>query len=69
MDVRLIVSASRNLVLSFLIDNMDVSEIKVERKEERRIVGSIFKGKIKRLAKSLDGAFIDIGLDREAYLP
>ncbi len=69
MDVRLIVSASRNLILSFLIDGCDVSEIKVERKEGRRIVGSIFKGRIKRLARSLDGAFIDIGLDREAYLP
>jgi ribonuclease G len=69
MDVRLIVSASRSLILSFLIDNRDVSEIKVEKKGDRRIVGSIFKGKIKRLARSLDGAFLDIGLDREAYLP
>ncbi len=69
MDVRLIVSASSNLVLSFLINNREVNEIKVENRGERRIVGSIFKGKIKRLAKSLDGAFLDIGLDREAYLP
>lgn len=69
MDVRLIVSASSNLILSFLVSNREVSEIKVEKKEDRRIAGSIFKGKIKRLAKSLDGAFLDIGLDREAYLP
>ncbi len=69
MDVRLIVSASSDVILSFLIKNRDVSEIKVEKKTERRIVGSIFKGKVKRLAKSLDGAFVDIGLGREAYLP
>ncbi len=69
MDVRLIVSASSDVILSFLIKNRDVSEIKVEKKAERRIVGSIFKGKVKRLAKSLDGAFVDIGLGKEAYLP
>ncbi len=69
MDVRLIVSASRSLILSFLLKESQISEIKVEKREERRLAGSIFKGKIKRLAKSLSGAFVDVGLDREAYLP
>ena len=69
MDVRLIISASRSLVFSFILKEGEISEIKVENREERRLAGSIFKGKVKRLAKSLDGAFVDIGLDREAYMP
>ncbi len=69
MDVRLIVSASKSLILTFLLKDKEISEIKVEKREGRRLVGSIFKGKVKRLAKSLDGAFVDIGLEREAYLP
>lgn len=69
MDVRLIISASKSLVLSFLLKDKEISEIKIDKKEDHRLVGSIFKGRIKRLAMSLNGAFVDIGLDREAYLP
>ncbi len=68
MDVRLLISASRDLVLSFLLRDGSIEEIKVEGRESRRLAGSIFKGKVKRLVKSLSGAFLDIGLDREAYL-
>jgi len=69
MDVRLIISASKKLVLTFLLKDKEISEIKVEKRGEKRLSGSIFKGKVKRFAKSLDGAFIDIGINREAYLP
>ena len=69
MDVRLIISASRSLILSFVLKEGEISEIKVEKMEEKRLAGSIFKGKVKRLAKSLNGAFVDIGLDKEAYIP
>ncbi|WP_457601335.1 Rne/Rng family ribonuclease [Hydrogenivirga sp.] len=69
MDVRLIISASKSIVLTFLLKEKEISEIKVEKRNERRLSGSIFKGRVKRFAKSLDGAFVDIGLDREAYLP
>ena len=68
MDVRLIISASRSLVFSFILKEGEISEIKVEKREGKRLAGSIFKGKVKRLAKSLDGAFVDIGLDKEAYM-
>lgn len=69
MEVRLIISASKNIIFSFLIKGMDISEIKVEKRDGPRIAGSICKGKVRRLAPSLDGAFVDIGLEREAYLP
>ncbi len=69
MEVVLIISSSRTLTLSFLLKDRAITEIKVERRGEKRLVGSIFKGKVKRLAKNLDGAFLDIGLDKEAYLP
>ncbi|EDP75909.1 Rne/Rng family ribonuclease [Hydrogenivirga sp. 128-5-R1-1] len=69
MDVRLIISASRNLVLTFLLKEKEISEIKVEKRGKKRLSGSIFKGRVKRFAKSLDGAFVDIGIGKEAYLP
>ncbi len=69
MDVRLIISASRSLILSFLLKDKVIAEIKAEKRGEQRLVGSIFKGRVKRFARSLDGVFLDIGLDKEAYLP
>ncbi len=69
MDVRLIISASKSLILSFLLKDKVITEIKVEKRTEQRLVGSIFKGRVKRFARSLDGVFLDIGLDKEAYLP
>jgi len=69
MDVRLIISASKSLTLSFLLKEKVITEIKVEKRGEQRLVGSIFKGRVKRFARSLDGVFLDIGMDKEAYLP
>ncbi len=69
MSCKLIISVGCDFIVCFLLDNLDVKEIRVERREKTRLLGSIFKGKIKRLAKGMDGFFIDIGLDREAYLP
>lgn len=68
MDVRLIISASENLILSFLLKERKVSEIKVEQRSKKRLVGSIFKGRVRRVVKSLNGVFLDIGLDKEAFL-
>jgi ribonuclease G len=69
MNARLIVSASSELIMSFFIRDFDVDKIRVERRNQKRISNSVFLGKIRRQAKGLNGVFIDIGLDREAYLP
>ena len=69
MDVRIVITASKNLIITFILRGSEISEVKVEKRGVQRIAGSIFKGKVKRLAKSLDGAFLDIGLEKEAYLP
>ncbi|MBP1582694.1 MAG: hypothetical protein J6866_01940, partial [Victivallales bacterium] len=40
----------------------------MERKDRDRIVGSIYKGKIKNLEPSLQAAFVDIGQGKNAFL-
>ncbi len=40
----------------------------VERESEDRIVGSIFKGKIQNVEDSLQAAFVDIGLKKNAFI-
>ena len=45
-----------------------LAEYEVERYDQERLVGSIFKGKIKNLEDSLQAAFVDIGYSKNAFL-
>ncbi|QWK18954.1 MAG: Rne/Rng family ribonuclease [Hydrogenobacter thermophilus] len=69
MAKNLIVLSDQERFFSLLIDDGEVSKIKVERRGAIRLVDSIFKGKVKKLVKGMDGVFVDIGLEKEAYLP
>ncbi|GBC88371.1 Ribonuclease G [bacterium HR13] len=69
MAKNLIVLSDQEKFFSLLIDDGEVSKIKVERRGAIRVVDSIFKGKVKKLVKGMDGVFVDIGLEKEAYLP
>lgn len=69
MAKKLVVLGSKNDVFSFLLEGDEVVKIRLDSKDKKRVVGSIFLGKVKRLARGMGGVFVDIGLDREAYLP
>ncbi len=51
-----------------LLENGSVEEYGVERANAENIVGSIFKGKIKNIEPGLKAMFVDIGLDKNAFL-
>ena len=48
--------------------NGRLEEFNIERKEEHRQVGSIYKGVVKNLEDGLKAAFVDIGFDKNAFL-
>lgn len=45
-----------------------LQEIHVEREAKRGIVGNIYKGRVSRVLPGMQAAFIDIGLDKAAFL-
>lgn len=45
-----------------------LEEFHIEHSGEERIVGSIFKGKIQNLEDGLQAAFVDIGLEKNAFI-
>lgn len=51
-----------------LLESGSVEEYGVERSTEENIVGSIFKGKIKNIEPGLKAMFVDIGLEKNAFL-
>jgi len=69
MAKKLVVLGLKNYVFSFLLEGDEVVKIRLDSRDRKRVVGSIFLGKVKRLAKGMGGVFVDIGLDKEAYLP
>lgn len=51
-----------------LIEAGQVAEYYIERNSDRGIVGSIYKGKVVRVLPGMQSCFVDIGLERAAFL-
>ncbi len=51
-----------------VVENGAVQELHVERALERGLVGNIYAGKVVRVLPGMQSAFIDIGLERAAFL-
>lgn len=49
-----------------MLEDGELMEYRVEREE--RVVGSIFKGIVQNVLPGMDAAFVDIGLERNAFL-
>ncbi|BBE52014.1 Ribonuclease G [Ferriphaselus amnicola] len=45
-----------------------VQELHIERASQRGLVGNVYLGKVKRVLPGMQSAFIDIGLERSAFL-
>ncbi len=52
-----------------IIENEKVTEFYIERGEENQgIVGNIYKGRVMRVLPGMQSAFVDVGLERDAFL-
>ena len=51
-----------------IIENGSLQELHVERTLERGLVGNVYLGKVSRVLPGMQSAFIDIGLERAAFL-
>ena len=51
-----------------LIENGLLQEIHVERHTKKGLVGNIYRGKVSRVLPGMQAAFVDIGLEKAAFL-
>jgi ribonuclease G len=51
------------------MENARLLEIQIERVRERSLAGSICKGRVMRVLPGMQAAFVDIGLEKAAFLP
>ncbi|MEA2173022.1 MAG: ribonuclease [Blastocatellia bacterium] len=69
MAKELIVSVNGREKKIAIIENERVTEFYIERGEEDQgIVGNIYKGRVMRVLPGMQSAFVDIGLERDAFL-
>jgi len=51
-----------------VVENGAVQELHIERTLERGLVGNVYLGKVVRVLPGMQSAFVDIGLERAAFL-
>src|ERR671932_1490633 len=69
MAKELIVSVNGREKKIAIVEDERVTEFYIERGEENQgIVGNIYKGRVMRVLPGMQSAFVDIGLERDAFL-
>ncbi|RBK97793.1 Rne/Rng family ribonuclease, partial [Xanthomonas oryzae pv. oryzae] len=51
-----------------VIENGMLQELHIERGWRRGVVGNIYKGKVQRVMPGMQAAFVEVGLERAAFL-
>ena len=68
MASEIIMNVTKRETRLAVIEDGQVSELHLERKGERGIVGNIYKGRVIKVLPGMQAAFVDIGLRRAAFL-
>ncbi len=68
MSKELFVSTTPHETKVGLVEDDLLAEIYLERENEYTLAGSIYKGRVTRVLPGMQSAFVDIGLERDAFL-
>ena len=68
MTKELFVSSTPHETKVGLVEDDLLAEIYLERENEYTLAGSIYKGRVTRVLPGMQSAFVDIGLERDAFL-
>jgi ribonuclease G len=68
MNKEMIVSSTSHETRVAILEDDQVVEIFIEREQSRGVVGNIYKGRISKVLPGMQSAFVDLGLERDAFL-
>ena len=68
MSVEILINSALQETRAAVIENGVLQEIHVERASRRGLVSNVYKGRVSRVLPGMQAAFIDIGLERTAFL-
>ncbi len=64
----ILVSCSREETRVAVVEDQQLIELLVERSEAAKIVGNIYKGRVENVLPGISSAFVNVGLEKNAYL-
>ena len=68
MGVEIAINVTREETRVAVLENKVVTELYVDRAKKKDFVGEIYKGKVVKVLPGMQAAFVDIGLDRAAFM-
>ena len=68
MNKEMVVSSTTHETRVAILEDDQVVEVFIEREQSRGVVGNIYKGRVSKVLPGMQSAFVDLGLERDAFL-
>ncbi|HEY1492092.1 MAG TPA: ribonuclease E/G, partial [Steroidobacteraceae bacterium] len=68
MSIEILVNVAPREMRAAILENGVVQEVYVERASRRGLVSNLYKGRVSRVLPGMQAAFVEIGLERTAFL-
>jgi len=68
MNKEMIISSTSHETRVAILEDDQVAEIFIEREHSRGVVGNVYKGRVSKVLPGMQSAFVDLGLERDAFL-
>jgi ribonuclease G len=68
MSKEMIISSNDHETMVAILEDDLVTEVFIERERQRAIVGNIYKGRVSKVLPGMQSAFVDVRLERDAFL-
>src|SRR5476651_2448092 len=68
MSKQILVNSSHYETRVATLENGEIRQLHIEREEDKNVVGNIYLGVVKRVLPGMQAAFLELGLERTAFL-
>src|SRR5499427_8002552 len=68
MNKEMVISSTPHETRVAILEDDHVVEVYIEREQSRGVVGNIYKGRVSKVLPGMQSAFVDLGLERDAFL-
>jgi ribonuclease G len=68
MNKEMIISSTGHETRVAILEDDQVVEVFIERENQRGVVGNLYKGRVSKVLPGMQSSFVDIGLERDAFL-
>ncbi len=68
MNKEMVISSTSHETRVAILEDDQVVEVFIEREQSRGVVGNVYKGRVSKVLPGMQSAFVDLGLERDAFL-